>query len=342
MSITQAQEHLRVKAQELKYHFRLNSKELHLLELEFYTPLMVSRYKSDVPVPGLPNLDGILQYVAFYWCARACAIEHPELSTQYLWQVNEALEGQGWIDFPIPLCSVAINHPGSTIQKQLYDCSVGLPVDPSSGLTCYPVGGELLREDGQPFERKVDDFPLRRRIVHPEEVYKPISLTSKLDASRGATKALDNRMYTLIVKSYRFLFRGDARWVKDLLKNLQEDGIGIGKKASLGYGRIANVQITRAEDNFNAAMGYTLTEGQKRAVIDNPGSSDIITLLKNIPSDVLFEWCADVQSKEKLVGSHNVKILSLIPVLAGYTPPYWLQSRQALVAQYGSLLYGAT
>jgi len=339
MSIALAQEHLRAKAEALRAEFDLPNDQVHLLELEFHTPLMISRYKTDVPVPGLPNLDGILQYAAFYWCARACAAEHPELATHYLWQVNEAFEGRGWIDFPVPLRSVTIDHPGTGTAQRLYDCSVGLPVDPSSGMTCYPVGSELLRQDGSQLKRIIDSLPLRRRVPRPQEVYKPIRLTHGLDTSRGATKALDNRMYTLVVNAYRFLFRGDATWVHRLLERLQADGVGVGKKAALGYGRIADVRISPAGADFSATLGYPLTERQMRTLGMDVGTS-VITLLKNIPSDVLFRWCADGKYNAELLGSSNVKVLSIIPVLSGYTPPYWLKSRQTLVAQYGSLLYG--
>jgi hypothetical protein len=342
-----AQEHLQAKADELGAMFNLSDGQVHLLELEFHTPLMVSRHKTDVPVPGLPNLDGILQYAAFYWCASACAVEHPELATYYLWQVNQAFEGQGWIDFPVPLRSVTIEHPGSYTTQQLYgcsaqrlyDCSVGLPVDPTSGATCYPAGSELLKQDGPRLKRVVDSLPLRRRFPHPQEVYKPVSLTGQLDTSRGPTKALDNRMYTLVVKSYRFLFRGDAQRVEALLKRLQKDGVGLGKKAALGYGRLADVRVSPAGADFRATLGYSLTEYQKRTLgVDV--SNLVITLLKNIPSDVLFAWCANGPYNPDLLGSPSVKVLSIIPVLAGYAPPYWLKSRQTLVAQYGSLLYG--
>jgi len=338
MRFALAQEHLKAKAEELGAGFDLANDRIHLLELKFHTPLMISRYKTDVPVFGLPNLDGMLQYAAFYWCARACAAKHPELATHYLWQVNEALEGRGWIDFPVPLRSVPIEHPGRH-QQRLYDCSVGLPVDPSSGMTCYPVGSELLRQDGLPLERVVDSLPLRRRVPHPEEVYKPVSLSRQLDTSRGATKALDNRMYTLVVNAYRFLFRGDAGWVNRLLKRLQDDGVGVGKKAALGYGRIANVRIGQAGPECKATLGYPLNQDQKRTLGVDMGTS-VITLLKNVPSDVLFAWCASGRSNTELLGSPDIKVLSIIPVLAGFSPPYWLKSRQSLVAQYGSLLYG--
>jgi len=339
MSITLSQEHLRAKAEELERRFNLNDDRIYLLELEFHTPLMISRYKTDVPLPGLPNLDGMLQYAAFYWCARACAVEHPELATYYLWQVNEAFEGRGWIDFPVPLRSVSIDHPGTGMAQRLYDCSVGLPVDPLRQETCYPVGGKLLSENGESLKPVIDNIPLRRRVPHPTEVYKPISLTRQLDTSRGPTKALDNRMYTLVVNAYRFLFRGDAEWVECLLKRLQDDGVGLGKKAALGYGRIAAVRVSPTGADFRATLGYPLTDDQKRALgVDV--STSVITLLKNVPSDVLFGWCAAGQHNEPLLGSPSVKVLSIIPVLGGYTPPYWLKSRQTLVAQYGSLLYG--
>jgi hypothetical protein len=339
MSATLAQEHLRVKATELRAEFNPDDDRIHLLELELYTPLMISRYKTNVPVPGLPNLDGMLQYASFYWCAHACAREHPEMATHYLWQVNDALDGHGWIDFPVPIRALTVDHPGTDIGKTLYDCSVGLPVDPLSGMMCYPVGNELLKQDGKPFKRTVDSIPLRRRVPHPEEVYKPIRLTRQLDTGRGATKALDNHMYTLVVNAYRFLFRGDAEWVCRLLERLKADGVGVGKKAALGYGRISDVQVSPAGADFNATFGYSLNDEQKQTLGVDVGTH-VITLLRNVPSDVLFGWCANGQHNKLLLGSSAVKVLSLIPVLAGYTPPHWLKSRQALVAQYGSLLYG--
>lgn len=339
MSMALAQEHLRAKADELGSKFDLANDRVYLLELQFYTPLMISRHKTDVPVPGLPNLDGTLQYAAFYWCARACAAEHPELATHYLWQVNEAFEGQGWIDFPVPLRSVTVDHPGTDKAQRLYDCSVGLPVDPTSGMTCYPIGSELFRQDGPPLKRVVDSLPLRRRVPHPQEVHKPVSLTRQLDTSRGATKALDNRMYTLVVNAYHFLFRGDAIWVRHLLERLQTDGVGVGKKAALGYGRISDVHVSLAGADSNATLGCSLNDKQKQKLGVDVGTH-VIALLKNIPSDVLFGWCAGGQYNTALLGSPNVKVLSIIPVLGGYTPPYWLKSRQTLVAQYGSLLYG--
>ena len=337
MSIARAQEHLRTKAAKLSAEFNLSDNRMHLLELEFHTPLMISRYKTDVPVPGLPNLDGILQYAAFYWCARGCAIEHPDMTPDYLLQVNQALEGRGWIDFPVPIRSITISHPGTREQQRLCDCSVGLPVDPSTGETCYPVSGGLLCQNGQKLKRVVDNLPLRRRVSHPQRDYKPIALTRRLDTARGATKALDNRMYTLVVDTYRFLFRGDAHWVHCLLDRLREDGVGVGKKTSLGYGRIKDVRIKLSQ--AGATLGHPLNDAQKQALKTSP-NTNIITLLKNIPSDVLFGWCADGQDYTRLLGSSTVKILSIIPVLAGYAPPYWLKSRQALIAQYGSLLYG--
>jgi len=60
MNMALAQEHLQAKAKELEAEFNLDNGQIYLLELEFHTPLMISRYKTDVPMPRLPNLDGIL------------------------------------------------------------------------------------------------------------------------------------------------------------------------------------------------------------------------------------------------------------------------------------------
>jgi len=78
------------------------------LSLEFSTPLIISEAKADIPAPGLPNLDGILKFAAYYWCVKEAIVDYPEMSSEYLMQINEALHGNGWIDFPIPLRHITL------------------------------------------------------------------------------------------------------------------------------------------------------------------------------------------------------------------------------------------
>lgn len=340
MTVATAQKHLAEKAELLRGGYHIDTQTVFELRLELATPLMISESKADIPVPGLPNLDGILQFAAFYWCVREATADHPELSGDYLWQVNEALRtpDRNWIDFPIPLREISIRNTGTGKSRCLYDCSVGLPVAPESGAIVYPIGNDFLDAQGGRFKRVVDNIPLRRRSVEPRHCHKQIDLTAQFDPKRGAHKALDNRMYNLITDEYRFYFRGDQDWVNRLLGAMKGDEVGIGKKSSLGYGQIKQIHICPAP--VNATLGCSLTQKQKET-LNVPSATRSITLLKNIPTDELFRWCATSDSNNQvLLGDEAPKILSIVPVLAGYAPPHWLKGNQALVARYGSLLYG--
>jgi hypothetical protein len=356
MDFQTAQEHLKAEANHLKKQFAPDSSPVyntvHELRLKLATPLMISQFKTNIPVPGLPNLDGILQYAAFYTCARNAAQQHPELATHYLWQVNEALHGRNWIPFPVPLGEVPIQHAGVGQARSLYDCSVGLPVDATTGRVCYPIGSEFWDDQGEKLERVVDTIPLRRRLVEPRLAHKPIHLTDKLDTSRGAHKALDNRMYNSALTEYHFYFRGDPFWVRQLLETLRQDGVGIGKKSSLGYGQIQEVTPPTSSQPADqlATFGHWLSPGQKRALgveLDTPA----IALIKNVPTDELFRRCTPppatdnqrlfASANKRLFASASIRVLSLVPALAGYAPPHWLKRNQTAVARVGSLLLGA-
>lgn len=339
MSVALAQQYLEEEAQALRRQYQIDSQKTFELRLEFETPLMVSAFKADVPVPGLPNLDGILQFASFYWCVRHATGNYPELATDYLWQVNYALKGRNWIDFPIPLRRLQIGQAGAGRPHYLYDCSVGLPVDGTPRSIFYPMGSEFLNERGERLRRVIDSIPLRRRIIDPAKSYVAVELMGqKLDTSRGAYKALDNRMYNSTVTEYGFIFRGDPIWIERLLETMRSDGVGIGKKSSLGYGQIRQIMVMPSVAE-RSTLGYKLSPAQAGALNVNP-TTPVITLLKNVPSDELFRWSADpVTDREQFLAAKQVKILSIIPQLAGYIPPNWLKTNQTVVARYGSLLY---
>jgi len=267
-------------------------------------------------------------------------VDYPEMSSEYLMQINEALHGNGWIDFPIPLRHITLQNPGIGQSRRIYDCSVGLPIDPKANKVVYPIGSDFLDEDGNRFERIIDSIPLRRRSVSPWHSHKQIDLCGKqFDTSRGAYKSLDNRIYILVTNEYRFYFRGDSNYVHKLLEIMKDNCFGIGKKSSLGYGQIKSVNVRQAPKNVKATLGHYMTKEQKIA-LKVEQDTKAISLLKNIPTDELFRWCSeDSKDNQSLLGDSNPKILSYIPVLAGYAPPNWLKNNQALVARYGSLLY---
>lgn len=338
MDFRTTQEYLGSEADHLRGQFGSASQAAYQLRIKLTTPLMVSRFKTDVPVPGLPNLDGILQYAAFYTCAKNVAQQHPELATHCLWQVNEALRGRNWIHFPVPLTEVPIQNAGVGQTKHLYDSSVGLPVDPMTGRVCYPLASEFWDDQGMKLQSVVDTIPLRRRVIEPRLAHRPIQLTSKLDTSRGAQKALDNRMYNSALIEYCFFFRGDPVWVSRLLGTLKADGVGIGKKSSLGYGQIQDIAFSML-GNKTATFGHRLSEFQKTALNVDPGTPAIV-LIKNIPTDELFRRGAMPPPVDnlRLFGSEEIRVFSLYPALAGYTPPHWMKRNQTAVAQAGSLL----
>lgn len=345
MKINAAQKCLAKKAQLLQSKFQITKDTtIFELSLEFLTPLIISESKADIPMPGLPNLDGILKFVSYYWCVKEATLDHPEMTNECLMQINQALHGNGWIDFPIPLRPIALQNPGIGQSRRVYDCSIGLPLDPKSNNVVYPIGNNFLDEDGNRLERIIDSIPLRRRSVSPWHSHRQVDLCGRqFDTSRGAYKSLDNRIYILVTKGYRFYFRGDSDCVYKLLKMMKESGIGIGKKTSLGYGQIKSVSVRQAPESVKATLGHPMTKKQKIALSVEPDTK-AISLLKNIPIDELFYCCSKTINddyNQYLFGQSNIKILSYIPVLAGYTSPNWLKNNQALVARYGSLLYSS-
>lgn len=310
------------------------------LRLHLHTPGIFALYKADVPAPGLPMLDGFLKFVAFRLAVDQVIQDRPELTNDLLWQWNLALRDENWwIDFPIPIREESLKS-GIT----LYDCSVGLPVT-EDGDVLYPAGaffacgGNLVTypsEDKGP----ADQIALRRRSVEP--VYRPVELTvKKLDTQSGSTKALNNRIYYTLVREYAFYFRGDSEGVRQLLNFAIQHDIGIGKKTTLGYGRIAGFEIRPT--NFTATLGHDL---------HIPGMAQI-ALLKNVPYLEMQRRCVPGPSKympkdplsqkerdqnERLFGSRELRLASPLEAFDCYRPPYWRREGRTQVLRYGTLL----
>ncbi|MFQ6100058.1 MAG: hypothetical protein ACE5OS_02330 [Anaerolineae bacterium] len=328
--------------------YDLSDDTVYELRLRLQTPGIFALYKADIPAPGLPMLDGFLKFVAFQQAMDQVMRKRPDLTNDLLWQWNLALrDTRYWIDFCIPIRQETLNSG-----IVLYDCSVGLPVTPEDDVL-YPTGaffacgGNLTT---YPSEEKgpADQIALRRRSVEP--VYRPFELTGKLNPQSGSRKALDNRIYYALTQEYTFYFRGDKDGVRQLLHFALQQGVGIGKKTSLGYGRIAQLEIQPA--NQCVTLGHD---------IGLPGVPRI-ALLKNVPyqelqrrsirqsgefglvqvkegnqwKDILTQNERD--QNERLFGAREFSLASPIETFDCYYPPYWRREGRTQVLRYGTLL----
>lgn len=319
------------------------------LRLRLRTPAIFSLYKADIPVAGLPMLDGFLKFLAFRWALAEVMRTQPGLGNELLWQWNVALrDQQRWIEFRIP-----IREESLSADIALYDCSVGLPLTRDDDIL-YPAGASFACGGNlviYPSEEKmlVDQIALRRRSVEP--IHRPIELTvKKLDTQSGSTKALDNRIYYTLIWQYVFYFRGDKGGVEQLLNFAIQRDIGIGKKTTLGYGRIAEFEIQPT--NLAATLGHDL---------NIPGMAQI-ALLKNVPYQEMQRRCVrehgdhvpverfdkgkwvdilepdEWDQNKKLFGSREFSLASPVVIYDRYQPPYWRREGRTQVLRYGTLL----
>lgn len=321
--------------------YNLADLTVYELHLRLRTPAIFSLYKADIPVAGLPMLDGFLKFLAFRRALAEVMQTQPRLGNELLWQWNVALrEQQRWIEFSIPIREELLSA-----DITLYDCSIGLPVT-QGGDILYPAGaffacgGNLVI---YPSEEKgpADQIALRRRSVEP--IYRPIELTvKKLDTQSGSTKALDNRIYYTLTQEYVFYFRGDKGGVEQLLNFAIQHDIGIGKKTTLGYGRIAGFEPIQPT-GFTATLGHDL---------NIPGMTRI-ALLKNVPYLEMQRRCAPGPSRYvpqnplsnaerdqnyRLFGSRELRLSSPLETFDCYRPPYWRREGRTQVLRYGTLL----
>ncbi len=307
-------------------------KEIYELRLNLATPAVTTAEKSNAPVIGLPALDGFLSYVAFRAAFGNALKSSPELSQQLLWQWNIALRHQEmWIDFELPLCQIPL-----TGLNPLYDCSVGLPVD-VNGDVLIPVGA-FFTSNSQQFKvypEVVDSIPLRRKVSEP--FGRPIVLKSKLNTGGGSTKALDNRLYFPLTKSYAFFFRGDKSGVERLLDFALKEQIGLGKKTTLGYGQLASFEIKSRPD-----IKATWTKPLSGSFWDN----DRLAVIKDLPYDRVFarrERPPDTRNQadthnQELFGCEKFALIATIETYGTYSPPYWLRDQRTQIVRYGSII----
>jgi len=322
--------------------YNLTDLTVYELRLCLRTPGIFSLYKADIPVAGLPMLDGFLKFLAFRKALAEAMQKQPGLGNELLWQWNVALrDPERWIEFPIPIREEILNNSAGIV---IYDCSVGLPVT-QDGDILYPAGaffacgGNLVT---YPSEEKgpADQVALRRRSVEP--IYRPVELTvKKFSTQSGPAKALDNRIYYALTREYVFYFRGDKGGVERLLKFAIRHNIGIGKKTTLGYGRIAGFKIQ--SPNLTATLGHNL----------NILGMDQIALLKNVPYLEMQRRCAPGLSRyvprdslsdterdqnHRLFGSRELRLSASLETFDRHRPPYWRREERTQVLRYGTLL----
>jgi len=319
--------------------YSLTDPTVYELRLRLRTPGIFALYKADIPAPGLPMLDGFLKFLAFRHAMAEVVINHPELSNELLWQWNVALrEPARWIDFPIP-----VQDEELSTNVTLFDCSVGLPVTRAGDMLCpagafFSRGGDLVSypsEGGGP----ADQLALRRRSVEP--LYRPLELSGKLKTSSGSTKALDSRIYYALTREYAFYFRGDKAGMKLLLNFALQHDIGLGKKTTLGYGQLADFDISPT--NRVATLVQPL---------DIQGL-DYLALLKNIPQTEMKRRCVrkegdwvplgllqpkEWQQNQRLFGVEEISLASPIETYDRFQPPYWRREGRTQVLRYGTLL----
>ncbi len=315
--------------EDAQYRFGVKTgKEIYELRLNLATSAVTTAEKSNAPVIGLPTLDGFLSYVAFRAALGNALNGNPELSQQLLWQWNIALRDQEmWIDFELPLRKIPL-----TRLKPLYDCSVGLPVDVNDDVL-IPVGA-FFTSNSQQFKvypEVVDSIPLRRRVNEP--FGRPIGLKNKLNTGGGSTKALDNRLYFPLTKSYVFFFRGDKGGVETLLDFAIKEQIGLGKKTTLGYGQLASFKV-RSRPDVKATWAKPLSG----PIYNN----DRLALVKDLPYDRVFARreipeISDTRNQE-LFGCERFALVATIETFGAYCPPYWLPTQRTQIVRYGSII----
>jgi hypothetical protein len=296
---------------------------IYELHITLDTPGIFPPAKMDIPLPGLPTLDGFLSFVAFRAALKAAMQSHPDLAQMLLWQWHKALGNSTlWIDFPLPLKEAEIGG------VKIYDCSVGLPV--VKGKVLIPAGTFFIEKDAavkydlQQFPDVVDNIPLRRCVVEP--LGKRLTLSSKPNTSSGKNKALNNRMYYALTKEYVFYFRGDQDGVKRLLEFAKKERIGMGKKTSLGYGQILEF-TPPAKASVDATLTYPLPEGGQRATI------------KTLPYQQLLSQRQQGQQQNlKLLGCKDFRLVNALETVGAYYPPYWRKENQTHILLYGSIL----
>ncbi len=292
--------------------------KVYELRIQLSSPGIFPPAKADIPLPGLPTLDGFLKFLAFQAALRNALQLRPDLAQSLLWQWTGALKNlEQWIDFSIPIRRIQM---GIT---PLYDCSIGLPV--VAGNMWVPAGAFFVEQQYnlRQYPAVADSISLRRRVAEPLE--KPFRLKSQLNSSSGKNKALNNRVYYSLTTEYVFCFRGDANGVERLLRFACDNNIGIGKKTTLGYGRIAAFNIS-GQTQSDSTLAISILDGQQRA------------LLKTVPYYSFLAQREQALENKLLFGCEQFRLVNALETVGACYPPYWPKENQVHVLQYGTII----
>jgi hypothetical protein len=293
--------------------------DVYAVRLKLASPAITTPAKADIPVPGLPTLDGFLSFVAFRAALEDAMRMQPDLANELLWQWNSALRNPAhWLSFSLPLKRVVLAG------VPVYDCSVGLPI--LDGKRLIPAGAFFaLGADMVPYPQAIDYIDLRRRVVLP--YHRPLQLKQGLDTSSGRNKALDNRIYFALTDEFVFYFRGDVTGVRRLLEFACERRIGIGKKTTLGYGQIASYEVGPA-----TGVSATFAQPLEGASRERP----FLAMVKTLPYHAVLT--ARDKADRDLFGCASFRLVNAVETLGACVPPYWRRESQTQVLLYGSTI----
>ena len=293
-----------------------DSPQIYELRVMLATPGVFTPAKADILIPGLPTLDGFLSFVAFRTAMSNALVQQPNAIGELLWQWNAALRDSSlWINFALPLRRATVGT------AEIFDCSIGLPV---SGIdVLIPAGAFFVRGMNlETYPQVTDSVALRRRVSEP--YHRPLALSSQLNTGSGPNKALDNRMYYALTKEYHFYFRGDVNGVERLMTFARDRRIGMGKKTTLGYGQIADFQISLSSSTTTFVLPI-FTNSQ-------------YALIKTLPYEAVLAQRDRHKADPLLFGNKDFRLLNPIETTGAYKPPYWLRGKQTQVLNYGTLL----
>jgi hypothetical protein len=113
-----------------------------------------------------------------------------------------------------------------------------------------------------------------------------------------------------------------------LLSFALSNNVGIGKKTTLGLGRIDSFEVLQRKD-INATWTQPIFDG------------DRLTLIKSLPFSLMFSE-KDKGGLEKFLGCQKFSLQAVLEIFGAYYPPYWLREQRTQIMRYGSIIQKRT